>query len=277
MSETPILQTTSKNVYDGLMKMFDHHRYVCLNTYVFNGYESDFLSVTVDKNQFIYEVEVKVSVSDFKKDFVSKAWKHEMMQNSGVSTLVMKNYGEYPDWMDKDLNGKTLHGLQKGTCCPLKYVNPSEGLPNKFFFATPKGLLTKDMIPPYAGLIEFELKHGDYVESKVVKQAPFLHKKKLFEKIKNTLLDKLWWEAYNSRTYLKKEGNWKKMYDTTKSNLDKVYYERLDLMNQIDILSKAMEEKGMNAKEIWQNHLDENQRKLDEIKSMRKGTCTNHE
>lgn len=261
------MQINSINIQHALLKMFDHHRYVCMNTYVFNGYEADFLSVTVDKKQHIYEIEVKVSVADFKKDFIDKAWKHELMKNSKVESLIHKNSDGHPNYLDKDLQGKAIHTLSKDVCCPVNYHKPADKIPNRFYFATPKGLLTKEMIPEYAGLIEIDDKdnNGNFIGKKI-KEAPVLHKQSNFSKIKDTLLDKFWWETYNNRIYINKEGNWKKRYDESQRNLNRVYDERIQIMKKIDTYMDAMEKAGLNPKEIWQAHLDEEKRIVEERK-----------
>lgn len=61
--------------------------------------------------------------------------------------------------------------------------------PNKFFYAVPRGLLTSTVIPEYAGLLEI-----DPITKSVstIKEAPFLHKEKGFESLKDILIDKFY-------------------------------------------------------------------------------------
>lgn len=102
----------SKDIISSLQLRFINHKYQINNAFIFN-WESDFFSVS--ESGYVYEVEVKISRSDFKDDF-NKVDKH-----------------------------KLLESVDPGTC-KLK--------PNKFFYAAPRGLLSTTMIPSYAGLIE---------------------------------------------------------------------------------------------------------------------------
>lgn len=61
--------------------------------------------------------------------------------------------------------------------------------PNKFFYAAPKGLLLSKDIPEYAGLIEVSSRNSPAI---VVKEAPFLHKEKIFDMYKESLFDKFY-------------------------------------------------------------------------------------
>lgn len=62
--------------------------------------------------------------------------------------------------------------------------------PNKFFYAVPKGLIPSYMIPDYAGLIEVSSADEP---ANIIKDAPFLHREKLFPKYMKILLDKFYW------------------------------------------------------------------------------------
>ncbi len=102
----------SKDIVSSLQLRFINHKYQINNAFIFD-WESDFFSVS--DSGYVYEVEVKISRSDFKDDF-NKVEKHKLLESVNPDT------------------------------CRLK--------PNKFFYAAPKGLLSTAMIPPYAGLIE---------------------------------------------------------------------------------------------------------------------------
>jgi hypothetical protein len=84
-----------------------------------------------------------------------------------------------------DFNKKSKHQL-------LESETPGsfQKKPNKFFYAVPKGLLMSHMIPSYAGLIEV----SDANEpANIIKDAPFLHREKLFPQYMKILLDKFYW------------------------------------------------------------------------------------
>lgn len=89
------------------------HPYQALNLNRSGYYESDVLAITSSK--LVTEVEVKVSLSDFKADF-KKTAKHYRLSKG-----IDDNYGAH--------------------------------IPNRFYFACPSELIHIDMIPPYAGLI----------------------------------------------------------------------------------------------------------------------------
>lgn len=149
---------TAEDIKKHLWRKFVNYEYKLFNVFVF-GNESDFLAVS--KSGYVWEIEIKVSKSDFKNDF------------------------------DKiDLWGKNKHKqLQSGHTFK----------PHKFCFAVPEGMITKDEIPDYAGLIYV----SHYAE--IVKQPKFLHKENLFEN--NYFLKKL---------------------------LSKFYYKHMKLMNELD-------------------------------------------
>lgn len=105
---------TSKDIVRALRLLFFSHKYVINNAYIFD-WESDFFSVS--ESGYVYEIEIKVTRSDFKDDF-NKTDKH----------LILESRSE-------------INSLKK---------------PNKFFYAAPKGMLKTIEIPEYAGLIEVE-------------------------------------------------------------------------------------------------------------------------
>jgi len=139
---------TSKDIVRALRLLFFSHKYVINNAYVFD-WESDFFSVS--ESGYVYEIEIKVTRSDFKDDF-NKTEKHILLESKGEK-------------------------------------NASK-MPNKFFYAAPKGLLKTIEIPEYAGLIEVE---GFDIMPNVAKNAPFLHRTDVFSSIKDKLLDKFYY------------------------------------------------------------------------------------
>lgn len=72
---------TEKNIRRVLNAQYlSNPRYLLHNLYVF-GWESDFLVST--KAMYWYEVEIKISLSDFKRDF-EKRGKHEILRTGGM-------------------------------------------------------------------------------------------------------------------------------------------------------------------------------------------------
>jgi hypothetical protein len=139
-----------------------------MNVYV-HSWEADHFSMT--SSNYAYEIEVKVSRSDFFADF--KKPKHNFFKGykSGYGILrgdeswTKSNdlrYCEHPDLLG--------HEIRWTHISPLKFSYASA--PNKFFYACPVGLIELHEVPEYAGLI-YVMDSGD---PRVIKKAPFLHK-----------------------------------------------------------------------------------------------------
>lgn len=126
-------------IYKNLFELYINFGYKLKNTYVF-PWESDFFCIST--SGYTYEIEVKVSKSDFNADFKKK--------------LSFKGQ-------------------------PLKhdYILDASRIirPNKFFFACPEGLISLADIPPQYGLIWVKENGCAYY----VRDSKFIHKQKLFE------------------------------------------------------------------------------------------------
>lgn len=139
----------------------------CFNNYdykLYNSYvfdsESDFFCVS--KSGYVTEVEIKISRSDFKNDF-KKVFCNGMNKHE-----YLKSKGTYK--------------------------------PNKFYFAVPEGMIKKEEVPEYAGLIYInseKTKYGVFYRHTIVKDAKFLHKENLFKnhKFVTTLMNKFYWQT----------------------------------------------------------------------------------
>jgi hypothetical protein len=92
---------------------FNNFEYRLFNVYVFQ-FESDFLAVS--KSGYVWEIEIKISKSDFKNDFIKAT-----------------------------PGGKNKHERLDSDSITFK--------PNRFCFAVPDGLVSKKDVPDYAGLI----------------------------------------------------------------------------------------------------------------------------
>jgi hypothetical protein len=129
------------------------------NIFMF-GEESDVLTIT--RAHLTHEIEIKISRSDFKKDF--KKEKHRII----------------PGIIDKGaivIPGKTWEIKKPGrSLYPMSdiHIKSNHNVPNKFSYCTPKGLITKDEIPDYAGLYYFS-PPNTIIE---VRPAKFIHKEK---------------------------------------------------------------------------------------------------
>ncbi len=131
------LKMDSKEVSKHLQVAFyENYPYQTLNFHRCGYHEADVFMVA-KSNLLVTEIEVKISLSNFKADF-KKTFKHKRL--SEVRTNV---YGQL-NWI----------------------------LPSWFYYACPYGLIPLDLIPDYAGLIY--VKEDGSIEYQ--KGAPKLHK-----------------------------------------------------------------------------------------------------
>lgn len=119
-------------------------KYYAENMFIYE-WESDIWLMT--KSGYAYEVEIKITRSDFKNDFKNKADKHVILE-SGASS-------------DQDNRLR----------------------PNYFYYAVPNSLISPEDIPEYAGLlyvtvVPTALNKNGYYRLDVVKAAPKIHKDK---------------------------------------------------------------------------------------------------
>lgn len=168
----------AKQVQEKVGRLFSNHDHHFLNKYIFGSdWECDFFSVT--NSGYLYEVEVKISKSDFNADFIK--FKHKLFEGRNETSVIKEAKYRYSKRWKKQVRK-----------APEKIINPQEvKMPNKFFFACPEGLLTVDDVPEYAGLI-----YVNDFSATVIKQAPFIHKRK--EDVKELLFSKYHWGYINA-------------------------------------------------------------------------------
>lgn len=169
-------------------------RYKMSNAYVFkHDWESDFF--VQKQNGYCYEFEVKISRSDFFAD-KKKVIKHSILR-TGKFLEQKKQWnkertGNDDKWIIEQI--ERVHLLR----------------PNKFFYVVPKGLITIDELPEYAGLFYYEPYTGNCGLTKI-KDAPFLHKEALkFESILCNKFYNYWLNAKIEIRLLKQEVERKK-------------------------------------------------------------------
>lgn len=142
-----------------------NHDYKLSNSYVFD-WESDFFSVS--KTGYCYEVEIKISRSDFIADF-KKLNKHALFKDRKKGIIIIRG-DESRVSIGRDQNNNWIYA----TATRIDYREPIKCIPNRFYYACPEGLLNIEDIPDYAGLI--------YVREPyccdIIKEAPLLHKEK---------------------------------------------------------------------------------------------------
>lgn len=121
------------------------------NVYVGNWNECDALLVL--KSGYIHEVEMKISISDYKADFRKcNSYMKELSQYGYTTNINMKKH---------DL-------LASGN-----------GLPNKFSFLVPDGMVGIDDVPEYAGLYYFKRYRGQVGIITEIRSPRLLHKNKM--------------------------------------------------------------------------------------------------
>jgi hypothetical protein len=177
---------TSGEVYECCRYFNSNHDHKFENVFV-HDWEADMFSVT--SSSYAYEIEVKVSISDFKADF--KKPKHHLFKKRKQSHVVIPA-GD--GWiMDKGIE-------MRFSRIDVKQVG-HKTMPNVFYYACPYGLISAMDIPDYAGLIYCSKEHYPATYHKVIKKAPYLHKDPF--NAKTMLFDKYYWGYINQRIELK--------------------------------------------------------------------------
>lgn len=211
---------TEKIIQKALLQNFSSHTYKFANAYFFNN-ESDLL--TFLPSGFCYEIEIKISRSDFKADF--KKEKHSVHRSNETNSgfflrKVRDNYSFNPSWeicrhfpelvsseerlYTKRIRGNVREEDSLQDVCEVYFSAHISSevrfeqtknlmLPNKFFYAVPEGLIKKEEVPEYAGLLYI---HENLTVTKV-KDGKFIHKDllkpdRLFNKIYYAYERELW-------------------------------------------------------------------------------------
>lgn len=136
-------------------------KYYMHNLYVF-GWESDFLLKT--RSEYWYEYEIKISVADFKKDFIKEEKHYKLMTGNELHTQYTK--------------------LDKTGCATIRYnYEEPTVIPNYFSYVVPYTLLDKikDIIPKYAGLYYI----SEINSLECFKKPPKLHNNKINDDVLN--------------------------------------------------------------------------------------------
>lgn len=216
----------SKHIQDRVGNLFSNHDHHFLNKYIFGSdWESDFFSVT--KSGYLYEVEVKISKSDFTADFGK--FKHKLFESRNEAEVIKDAKYRYSKRWKKNVRK-----------APEKKINPQEiKMPNKFFFACPDGLLKVEEIPEYAGLI-----YVSEFSATVIKQAPILHKRK--ENIEELLFSKYQWGYINAKDDLynleKKYNSINNKFETMCRGLEKEFKLPEGSVDSITAFKRALKE-----------------------------------
>lgn len=182
---------TEKDIQRLLRAFFINHKYRLINAFVFK-WESDFFCVS--KSDYAIECEVKISKSDFRKDFEKD--KHVLFKNSLKGVWLEKS----PEVKKLEYYNYNIRKYDHADYCTAKWHDPvNYNIPNRFYYVVPEGVINVKEVPAYAGLLV--IKGASIVQ---VKSAPFLHKRKLVleTKMLQILLDKFWYLSQNQRYHL---------------------------------------------------------------------------
>lgn len=173
-------------------QMFTTHKYKLENTFVYE-WESDCFSMS--EAGYAYEVEVKISRSDFFNDF-NKKEKHRLLAATG--THFIRREGICKDYIDETGKQNWVSGMPVEsnyiTILPITQIKR----PNCFYYACQWGLIQQSEVPKYAGLIWMLNSPGHQVP-KIIKRAPFIDK--IIRNYDKILLDKFYWK-YKNQTNL---------------------------------------------------------------------------
>lgn len=184
---------TEKKIQALLESRFDigNVRYTVSNLYLFrHDWETDFL-VVQRNSEYCYEIEIKISRSDFFNDF-KKIDKHSILKEG----IYMKKKYRYP--IDPNTGKKFSE----------KYFAPEKWdyRPNKFYYCVPEGLIKPEEVPDYAGLM-----YATPMGIITVKEAKFIHKEKL--KLRDKLCDKFYFYWKDSEKAIAILENQNKKYE----------------------------------------------------------------
>lgn len=152
------------------------HEWMCPNYTPKNWFECDMFSVT--KKGYFVEHEIKLSVADFKAD-AKKQW---------------------DKW-----NGKHGHEYERLTHKKhdLLLGNHPQG-PTRFFYVVPSGLIQRDDVPSWAGLLYADdLNLAERPVNKIsfheVLEAPVLHREKFDPQMLTRLGVTFYWRFWTER------------------------------------------------------------------------------
>lgn len=201
---------TEKLIQKALFHNFYSHEFKFTNVFYFHN-ESDWLSFL--PSGYCYEIEIKISRADFKKDFAKPRHQIHKSSTNGSKYYTQRGRTEVlrnPSWelcraFPELIESREYRGYSRRSAMDMEVhywmdisseiiikERRNESLPNKFFYAVPEGLIKKEEVPDYAGLL-FITEDGSV---KKVKDGKFIHKdtldpKKLFQKTYYAYLSKL--------------------------------------------------------------------------------------
>lgn len=149
-----MIELSENKIQNILRSNYNGHKYQLFNSFIYD-WECDYFGMST--SGYSYEIEIKLSITDFKADF-KKIDKHKLLRDANIIVKLDKH----------------LHFKRK--------------MPNKFYYCVPKGLIDIKDIPDYAGLL---YTNGYSIE--IIKDAKFLHKQKF--DLTKVLLEKFYYKS----------------------------------------------------------------------------------
>jgi hypothetical protein len=193
------IKHSEKTIQKNLEKRFDsgNIKYTAGNLYLFKeDWETDFL--VVQKSGYCYEIEIKISRSDFLNDFKKKN-KH-LILNEGIYMKKKYRYHNDPE---------TKKRISEQYYTPVEW----KFRPNKFYYCVPEGLIRVGEVPDYAGLMYV----NSYGVVTTIKEPRFLHKEKI--ELTKKLCDKFYYYWKNTRSSLVLIEDQNRLYEAQIKNL----------------------------------------------------------
>lgn len=135
-------------------------------------WESDKLIVT--QSCYVYEFEIKISKADFKADFKHKTYKHKLLEARYRKIAHTDRFYEAYNRACEYKNVTIEEFEQRVAGLYPEYFYKNEKTPNYFYYAVPEGMISKEDVPEYAGLV-YVTETGGLI---TVKKAPKIHTEK---------------------------------------------------------------------------------------------------
>jgi NTP pyrophosphatase (non-canonical NTP hydrolase) len=171
-----------------------NQEYMVSNKHLLRWFECDFLSIT--KSDFLTEFEIKQSRSDFRRDFTDKKVKHAWLEGKRATDLLIESDPSGKETVVESFSPNFIGSQQ--TIKMNDYIGP-----NYFYYVCPNSLIKFEEIPSYAGLIYVRENSTNTPSLSIIKKAPLLHKVKVTEDTKISILKRFMYD-YWTNTYEKK-------------------------------------------------------------------------
>jgi len=164
------------------------------NKHLHAWHECDFISIS--KADYLTEYEIKVSKSDYKRDFIAKKVKHAWFEGKRNGDILIESSETLKETIVDQFTPNFM-GIQQTVD-----MTPYRG-PNYFYYICPENLIALEEIPDYAGLIYVADYNKRVGKLTFIKKAPILHKNKTQDDVKMNIMTRYMYE-YWKNTYEKR-------------------------------------------------------------------------